>query len=480
MRWWLVRLWLAIVGVVVLVGGAAVGADTPLMALADAVAGAAFLAAGVVAAGRPSSRRFVFITYLAGVAWFAANFAGQLVYLHRPLMVHAAFGYPDGRLRGAPPRWVVAAAWVSVVVGPGDGVGAALSVVLGVAVGVVGVRLASRSSVAGRRAAVVGARSAVLLGLAIAAPATVRLVEPLSEYANAVTTAYAGVVAAAGAVLLLGVLLRTGTASGVTDTVVELTDVGSHRLNALVASLRAGREPPQEVTDPALLAVLDNAAELIDANTRLHHDLAAQVAQVRRSRRRLVEAADTERRRLEVRLADGAGRHLDELERAVTALAAALDDDASRSLVDRMAQEVAATRDDLTQLARGLHPRILAAGGLRAALNDLADRAVVRTSVAVPDTRFDPTVETTLWYVCAEAAANVGKHANATAMSIRIALDGTDLVATVTDDGAGGARPAHGSGLAGLADRLAAVGGRLELAEPATGGTQVRARVPLR
>lgn len=204
------------------------------------------------------------------------------------------------------------------------------------------------------------------------------------------------------------------------------------------------------------------------------------MTQVRLSRRRLVEAADTERRRLEGRLAEGAGRHLDELERTVAALAAVLEDDAPRSMVDRTAHELASTRDDLAQLARGLHPRILGAGGLRAALNDLADRAAIRTSVCPPDQRFAPTVETTLWYVCAEAAANVGKHANATAMTIDIALDGTDVVATVTDDGVGGARPASGSGLAGLGDRLDAVGGRLELAERAGGGTEVRARVPLR
>lgn len=254
----------------------AVGAGAHLAALADAVAGATFLAVGVVAAGRPAYQRFAVIAYLAGVAWFAANLVGQLAYLHRPLMVHAAFGYPDGRLRGGMPRVVVAVAWVSVVVGPLDGAGAAATIALGVAVGAIGVRGASRSSVAVRRAAAVGARAAVVLGIAVAAPAVVRLVEPLSPNADAVAGAYAGLVAAAGAVLLCAVLLRTGTASGVTDTVIELTDVGPERLNAMVASLRAGREPTGEVTDPALLAALANAADLIDANTRLHQDLATR------------------------------------------------------------------------------------------------------------------------------------------------------------------------------------------------------------
>ncbi|WP_219418228.1 sensor histidine kinase [Pseudonocardia nigra] len=474
------RWWLAIVAVGVVVGGeaTAVGTGALLVALADAVAGATFLAAGVVAAGRPDNRRLAALAYLAGVAWFAANLADPLAYLHRPLMVHAALGYPDGRLRGVPSRVVVAAAWVSAVIAP-VGAGAVVMAAVGIGVGVVGVALASRASLARRRAASVGARSAVLLGIAVAAPAVIRLVEPVSPNADAVALGYAVLVGAAGAVLLVAVLQRSGTVSGVTDTVVELADVESPRLNAMVGSLRAGREPPGGVSDPALLGVLTNAAELLNANARLHDNLAAQVEQVRLSRRRLVEAADTERRRLERRLAAGAGRHLDELDHTLTALAAVADDDASRSLADRTKREVAATRDDLVQLARGLHPRILVAGGLRTALNDLAAHAAVRTAVRAPEERFDPTVETTLWYVCAEAAANVVKHANASAMEIEIALDGTDVVATVTDDGVGGAQPGDGSGLAGLADRLDAVGGRLELAERAAGGTRVRARVPL-
>jgi signal transduction histidine kinase len=140
---------------------------------------------------------------------------------------------------------------------------------------------------------------------------------------------------------------------------------------------------------------------------------------------------------------------------------------------------VALTRDDLEQLARGLHPRVLVEEGLAAALGDLSQRSPVPVEVTASVGRFPERIETTLWYACAEAVANTWKHARATAVSVDIAELGGVLVATIRDNGVGGARMSPGGGLSGLADRLSTVNGELELASGES-GTAVSIRVPCR
>ena len=244
------------------------------------------------------------------------------------------------------------------------------------------------------------------------------------------------------------------------NTVVELSDLGSRNVNKVIASLRRG---DVATADPVVAAALDAVTELLDDNRALHDALAAQVDKVRRSRLRLVEAADFERRRLARRLAESAGKHLDELG-ATLGVLTGMAVNGSAAILARTVEELAATRDDLDQLAQGLHPRLLVEEGLRASLTDLARRAAVPTEVHAPDSRFPQTVETTIWYVCAEAAANVAKHAFARSMRIEVVSEGGALVATVEDDGIGGAHAGLGSGLAGLSDRVDAVGGHMEVA----------------
>ena len=199
---------------------------------------------------------------------------------------------------------------------------------------------------------------------------------------------------------------------------------------------------------------------------------------MRRSRRRLVEAGDLERRRLARRLAATAGKQLAELDATVRVLAAVTTVGAS-PIIDRVMDELAAARDDLDQLAQGLHPRVLVEKGLHGALEDLARRSVVPAEVSAPDVRFPPLAETTVWYVCAEAAANVAKHARAHGMRIDVTHEADRLVATIADDGIGGVVVGAGSGLRGLADRLEAVGGHMELRSVPGEGTRLRAWVPL-
>jgi signal transduction histidine kinase len=465
-------LFVALAAVVAGEAGSRAGRSLSLVAV-DALAGATFLATGAVSAGRRGGRRFATLSFGAGLAWFAANVVSVLAPLHRPLLVHTVLGAPDGRLRGRAALGTVVAAWVIVLMAPGTARMVA-SCALGLAVVAVTGPAALAGPLTRRTTAGAVALAAVPLGLALAGPPLVRLWRPVSPAAGAVAVGYAALVALAGSVLLVGMVLRWRRRPELADAVVELTELGRHDVHAMLESLDGDGAGAAE---PAVADVLAAVAALLDENRVLHDELAAQVEEVRRSRRRLVDAADVERRRLASRLASGTGPLLDELEATLGSLARLPGQDPD--IHERLAAEVAAARDDLERLARGLHPRLLVEAGLRASLDDLARRSPVETTVLVPDRRFPASAETTVWYVCAEAAANVAKHAGAREMRIEVVAEPAELVATVSDDGRGGARSAPASGLAGLADRLDAVGGRLEVSDRAGGGTSLRAWVPV-
>jgi signal transduction histidine kinase len=205
--------------------------------------------------------------------------------------------------------------------------------------------------------------------------------------------------------------------------------------------------------------------------------LREQVAEVRRSRRRLVVAADDERQRLERRLSDGAGRRLKQVGALLTEASGVREraTDAVRSAIDQHA----ATVGDLEVLAKGLHPRALSDHGLAFAVAELAGRSPVPVALAIGSDRWDPEVEALAYFVCAEGLSNIAKYAGATGASVTAtAWDGV-LRIVIDDDGRGGADVERGSGLRGLADRVDAVGGRLTLVSPKGKGTRLAAEVPL-
>jgi signal transduction histidine kinase len=134
---------------------------------------------------------------------------------------------------------------------------------------------------------------------------------------------------------------------------------------------------------------------------------------------------------------------------------------------------------ELRELARGIHPAALTEGGLRPALEGLLDRSTVPVDlVAVPAERFPAPVEATAYFVVAEALTNVARYAAAQRARVEVAQAGGHLCVDVRDDGRGGADRAAGSGLRGLADRVAALDGRLEITSPPGGGTVLRAEIP--
>jgi PAS domain S-box-containing protein len=207
-----------------------------------------------------------------------------------------------------------------------------------------------------------------------------------------------------------------------------------------------------------------------------------QEEELRRSRARLVEAGDLERRRLERNLHDGAQQRLVSLSLSLRLARSKMktDAEAGGAILDEASAELAHALEELRELARGIHPAVLTDRGLGPALESLADRSPVPVELeGVPDERLPGPVEAAAFYVVSEALANVAKYANASTVSVRVEqLNGYALV-EVADDGVGGADPAGGSGLRGLADRVSALDGRLEIASPAGEGTRIRAEIPV-
>ncbi len=240
---------------------------------------------------------------------------------------------------------------------------------------------------------------------------------------------------------------------------------------------------PALLEDPGLVASVATAVRLTVENDRLQDEVRSQLAEVRASRMRIVEAADSERRRLERDIHDGAQQRLVALSIALGQARGRLapgSDPALSAALTQASDEVRAALGELRELARGIHPAILTDAGLEAAVRSLAERSAVPATLdaALPG-RFAAPVEAAAYFVVSEALANAAKHAGATSVRISLRRDGSSLLAEVCDDGRGGADPERGSGLRGLRDRVEAVGGRLEIDSPPTGGTAIRATLPL-
>jgi signal transduction histidine kinase len=218
-------------------------------------------------------------------------------------------------------------------------------------------------------------------------------------------------------------------------------------------------------------------AELVShavENAETREELAA-------SRARLVEAADEARRRIERDLHDGAQQRLVAAALELTILDQRLDRDPAeaRNVLARAREHLDRGLGELRDLARGIHPAVLTERGLEAAVIALVQRAPVPVDVAadVPE-RLDAGIEAAAYFVVSEALTNVAKYAGAETASVHLRSSGGSLVVMVADDGVGGAALERGSGLRGLADRVQAVGGVLEVSSPPGEGTRLKAQLP--
>jgi signal transduction histidine kinase len=214
--------------------------------------------------------------------------------------------------------------------------------------------------------------------------------------------------------------------------------------------------------------------------SQLDAELRDRLEELRASRARLVQAGDAERRRLERDLHDGAQSRLVGLALLLrTARRRATADEALAALLDRAQEELQTSLAELRELARGIHPAVLTEHGLAPALDGLVSRVPVPVTVeADPGERLPGPVESAAYFVVSEALANVAKYAHATQATVRVRRENGHVTVEVTDDGVGGADAARGSGLRGLADRVAALDGSLSLDSPQGGGTRLRAEIP--
>jgi PAS domain S-box-containing protein len=200
------------------------------------------------------------------------------------------------------------------------------------------------------------------------------------------------------------------------------------------------------------------------------------------SRARIVTAADDMRRRIERNLHDGAQQRLVslglDLRVAQATLPADLDD--TRSTITRVAEELDAAIDELRELSRGIHPAMLAEGGLRPALRMLARRSAIPVELEiVVEARLPEPIEVASYYVVSEVLTNAAKHARASVVKVSVDRRGGGLRLSIRDDGVGGADAARGTGLIGLRDRVEALGGSIVISSPPGEGTQIAVELPL-
>jgi signal transduction histidine kinase len=264
------------------------------------------------------------------------------------------------------------------------------------------------------------------------------------------------------------------------------TDAGCCSLLALPilsrGTLRAVLVLENRLIRGAFTAERLDAVQLIAGQLAVSLDNAQLYAELTTSRARIVATADQARRRIERDLHDGAQQRLVSLALQLRAAQAAVPPELGELGADlaRAAAEATGALEEVREIARGIHPAVLAAGGLRLALKALARRSPIPVDLQVhADRRLPEPVEVSAYYVIAEALTNAARYARASAVTITVEVVGDVLRVAVRDDGAGGADFARGTGLVGLKDRVEALGGRLFLHSPPGAGTRLRAEFPL-
>jgi signal transduction histidine kinase len=269
-----------------------------------------------------------------------------------------------------------------------------------------------------------------------------------------------------------GVLSRRLRERGVFSSVGCPIVVGQELWGVAIAS-SSTPEPLPADTEERMLEFTELTAAAI-ANAQSHSDLIA-------SRARVVTATDETRRRIERDLHDGTQQNLVSIGLEMRAIEAAMPPELEQ-LKDQLSATARAVDNavaELQEISRGLHPAILARGGLRPALTVLARRSATAVQLNLPPVCPLPErLEVTVYYVVSEALTNTTKYAHASKVYIDLTIAETLIRLSIRDDGLGGADPAHGSGLTGLTDRVTALGGRMEIMSPVGGGTTLLAEIP--
>jgi signal transduction histidine kinase len=493
-------------------------------AVADFLVGLAWIAAGAIVWPRGGRHPAGPLMAAMGVTWFLGGLLSPLLYLHRGPLAHVLLAFPDATPSRRLARVVVALSYLDGAIEP-VARSAAATIAWCLLVAAAAGHGYLRETGVRRRARAVSSAGAVVVAAVLGFAAVGRLVGwgidttalwaydvtlvvvPATLCADLLTGRWA-TGALTGLVVDLGglatpVTLRDRLARAIGDHSLELGYVvgggdgyvdeagrplavpppGSDR--AVTPIERDGQRVAILVHDPAVLqdrALVDAVAaatRLAVANARLQAQVRTSVEQVAASRRRIVEAADAQRRDLARELHDGAQARLAAVARHIAALAGDARGPEQQTLVADARAQLEAAVAELGELARGIRPAALTNGGLAGALPELAARASVPVDVRVAAGRLPAAIEAAAYFVCAEALANVAKYARASRVRIDAREHERRLVLAISDDGVGGADPAAGSGLRGLADRVEALGGRLAVDSPAAGGTRLTAELPI-
>ncbi len=496
------------------------GAGAGRIAL-DLATGWTMIACGLVVWRRRPANPIGAEMVVTGFAWFAGNYVAALADVHRGPLSHVLLGYPTGRLARADA--VVVGAWYIAGVAPPLAESDWLTIALSGALVAAALARVLRAPPRDRRDLARAAVAAVAVAVPLVVGSVLRVSGTSADFEDPVLTTYelaimaTAVIFAGGllgrsearasaVVLELGGAGRSGTVRDAlsraladpslevgywiptTGTYVDergdplqLPEPNDSRGFTLVKDdgvpLAVLVHEPGLLDDPGLVERLSSALRLAMSNARLQAEARAHLEEVRASRQRVLDQADAQRRLLERRLLAGPERRLATLELTLERARAAARPAAAEVLAEAEG-ELSRTRAELRELARGLHPA-LADGPLAVAISELAARAPVPVEVSVPPEALPKATQATVYFLCSEALANVTKHADATRARVEVAVAGSRASVVVSDDGRGGADPAAGSGLRGLAERVEATGGRLRVESQRGGGTRVIAEIPL-
>jgi signal transduction histidine kinase len=501
----------------------------------DLAVGWTFIGCGLIGwARRPESRTGPLMA-ATGFTWFVGNFAhvgvaalawlaAHLVYLHRGPLVHLVLAYPSGRPASRLVRGAVAGGYAAAVTTIW-GSEAATILLAGLLLAVC-VREYVRAVGGTRRARLIALQAAAGLSLVLAGTAAARLLLPPGEVSGALLVLNEVALCVLAGGLLAGLLVAPWQRAVVADLVVELgearsgtvrgqlsralgdpsleigywlpdragfvnaeghvlalPDAGSGRSVTLVE--REGQpvavlvHDPAVLEDPGLREAVTAAAQLAAANARLRAEVQARVQELATSTRRILAAGDEERRRLERRLHKGAEAQLGKLAATLRRSRRSAAGQQTREQIAHAEEQLGRTLEELRRLAHGLHPRVLAEHGLAGALAALAKDFPLPVDLKVASTQLPQRVAAVAYFVCAEALTNTAKHAAAARATVAVTASEDRLRVEIADDGVGGADPARGSGLRGLADRVETLGGTLRVESAAGRGTRLAADIPL-
>jgi hypothetical protein len=487
----------------------------------DLSVGLTYCVSGLVASGGRRPVRMAVLFESTGIAWLIGDFAPGLLDLYIGPLVHLLLAYPTGRINGRVRMALVVIAYPAGMLGQVLFARAAFPLLFAlVAIAAVGAargpsttRRRDRAPAAAAAVAIAGAALALRLGpvLGLSDPDTGRVMYAVVLVASAVLLvaqlrwgggsqdAVARLVVELGdrsepvtlrrtlaevlddPSLVIGLVSGPGgtfvdeTGQSVvfpapgTDREVRALTVGEERVGILIRDART-------YVDDTLIDGVSAAAQLAIANARLHADARDGLRGLAASRRRVVEAADAERSRIRTELEEGMERRLATAERL---LGGPGDDGRSPNDGRSFVNEIRAIRAELAQLTLGIGSSVLLANGLAAAVAELVRSSSVPIELEIPARRWPGNVELTAYFVCSEGLANAARHSSATAIGVRVIDHLRLLEVEVVDNGIGGADPAGGSGLRGLADRVEAIGGALQVEGARSGGTRLIATLPL-